>query len=104
MTQEQADMLRSPDNIAEFIFHNWIFNCRRNYCVEIGRGGKWMLCVTIFIKSRVVLFFVDTNPGQGAEFKIILPLSLAVTEALLMVLMVKLGCVTTRSNYRNCTS
>ncbi len=81
VTQEQADMLAKKD-IIEFIFHSGFSTAAE--ITDVSGRGVGMDVVRNNIRKSSGSIFVDTNPGQGTEFKIILPLSLAVIEALLI--------------------
>ncbi|MGY3804747.1 chemotaxis protein CheA [Pigmentibacter ruber] len=81
VTQEQADMLSKKD-IIEFIFHSGFSTAAE--ITDVSGRGVGMDVVRNNIRKSSGSIFVDTNPGQGTEFKIILPLSLAVIEALLI--------------------
>ncbi|KAB8033342.1 chemotaxis protein CheA [Fluviispira multicolorata] len=81
ITQEQADMLAKKD-IIEFIFHSGFSTAAE--ITDVSGRGVGMDVVRNNIRKSSGSIFVDTNPGQGTEFKIILPLSLAVIEALLI--------------------
>ena len=81
VTQEQADMLSKKD-IIEFIFHSGFSTAPE--ITDVSGRGVGMDVVRNNIRKSSGSIFVDTNPGQGTEFKIILPLSLAVIEALLI--------------------
>lgn len=81
VTQEQADMLSKKD-IIEFIFHSGFSTAAE--ITDVSGRGVGMDVVRNNIRKSSGSIFVDTNPGEGTEFKIILPLSLAVIEALLI--------------------
>ena len=81
VTQEQADMLSKKD-IIEFIFHSGFSTAAE--ITDVSGRGVGMDVLRNNIRKSSGSIFVDTNPGQGTEFKIILPLSLAVIEALLI--------------------
>lgn len=81
VTQEQADLLNKKD-IIEFIFHSGFSTAAE--ITDVSGRGVGMDVVRNNIRKSSGSIFVDTNPGQGTEFKIILPLSLAVIEALLI--------------------
>jgi len=81
VTQEQADMLSKKD-IIEFIFHSGFSTAAE--ITDVSGRGVGMDVVRNNIRKSSGSIFVDTNPGQGTEFRIILPLSLAVIEALLV--------------------
>lgn len=81
VTQEQADMLSKKD-IIEFIFHSGFSTAAE--ITDVSGRGVGMDVVRNNIRKSSGSIFVDTNAGQGTEFKIILPLSLAVIEALLI--------------------
>lgn len=81
VTQEQADMLSKKD-IIDFIFHSGFSTAAE--ITDVSGRGVGMDVVRNNIRKSSGSIFVDTNPGQGTEFKIILPLSLAVIEALLI--------------------
>ncbi len=81
VSQEQADMLSKKD-IIEFIFHSGFSTAAE--ITDVSGRGVGMDVVRNNIRKSSGSIFVDTNPGQGTEFRIILPLSLAVIEALLI--------------------
>jgi two-component system, chemotaxis family, sensor kinase CheA len=81
VTKEQADMLGKKD-IIDFIFHSGFSTAPE--ITDVSGRGVGMDVVRNNIRKSSGSIFVDTNPGQGTEFKIILPLSLAVIEALLI--------------------
>lgn len=81
VTPEQADMLSKKD-IIEFIFHSGFSTAAE--ITDVSGRGVGMDVVRNNIRKSSGSIFVDTNPGQGTEFRIILPLSLAVIEALLI--------------------
>ncbi|APJ03907.1 chemotaxis protein CheA [Silvanigrella aquatica] len=81
ITQEQADLLSKKD-IIEFIFHSGFSTAAE--ITDVSGRGVGMDVVRNNIRKSSGSILVDTNPGQGTEFKIILPLSLAVIEALLI--------------------
>lgn len=81
VTSEQADML-SKKEIIDFIFHSGFSTAAE--ITDVSGRGVGMDVVRNNIRKSSGSIFVDTNPGKGTEFKIILPLSLAVIEALLI--------------------
>lgn len=81
VTQEQAAMLTKKE-IIDFIFHSGFSTAAE--ITDVSGRGVGMDVVRNNIRKSSGSIFVDTTPGQGTEFKIILPLSLAVIEALLV--------------------
>lgn len=81
ITKEQAQMLTKKD-IIEFIFHSGFSTAVE--VSDVSGRGVGLDVVRNSIQKSCGSIFVETIPGQGTEFKILLPLSLAVVEALLV--------------------
>ncbi len=81
VTPEQASMLTKKE-IVEFIFHSGFSTAAE--ITDVSGRGVGMDVVRNNIRKSSGSIIVDTTPSQGTEFKIILPLSLAVIEALLV--------------------
>ena len=81
ITEDQGKML-SKKEIIDFIFHSGFSTAAE--ITDVSGRGVGMDVVRNNIRKSSGSIFVDTTPGQGTEFRIILPLSLAVIEALLV--------------------
>lgn len=81
VTKEQSQMLTKKD-IIEFIFHSGFSTAVE--ISDVSGRGVGLDVVRNSIQKSCGSIFVETTPGQGTEFKILLPLSLAVVEALLV--------------------
>ncbi|MES2616071.1 MAG: chemotaxis protein CheA [Bdellovibrionota bacterium] len=81
VTKEHAATLSNKD-IIDFIFHSGFSTASE--ITDVSGRGVGMDVVRNNIRKLNGAIFVETKAGQGTEFKIILPLSLAVIEALLI--------------------